>query len=532
MPQKQTCAVTLLEMYKGIAFSPQAALADNISATETIIPVTDISAFPEAPSYATIGTDEGGETILYAAKTDAALSGCTRGIEGAAQAWQSGTTIARNFTNADFADIQKNIRQQKEELYTHTHDAAQVYYRESPLDQALDELAEEFASRMEEIDQDISASYAACAEKGAQLPEVRNSENLPETIESIVIPGSLRISPTSLSLDKDNPVKTIAVTRAGDGAITARSSNAAVASASVNGTTVTVTGKATGTAVITVSVAAGTHHSAPPDQACTVTATFKPVASTTPTAGAAYTSGLSGKGPKNLNEYAEAISNNASITNATSVVYIDDGSAHVKLSTGDQILVPVDSSSYAFRIEGFNHDELTGSTAYGEATATGKAGITLGMVDCLSKLSSVNSTNSNTTSWNNCEIRAKLRSTVKDSMHAAWKNVIKEVYKKTSAGGKSPTIYRTLDDLFLRAEIELLGRTIYSYAGEGSQYAYWAANNNDAARVKKSQNEAVVWAERSPAELYSEVFGSISRTGSPQGNQANGQFGISFCFCV
>ena len=142
--------------------------------------VTDISAFPEAPSYATIGTDEGGETILYAAKTDAALSGCPRGIEGAAQAWQSGTTIARNFTNADFAAIQKNIRQQKEELYTHTHDAAQVYYRESPLDQALDELAEEFASRMEEIDQDISASYAACAEKGAQLPEVRNSERSEE----------------------------------------------------------------------------------------------------------------------------------------------------------------------------------------------------------------------------------------------------------------------------------------------------------------------------------------------------------------
>lgn len=387
-------------------------------------------------------------------------------------------------------------------------------------------------TQIDRLHANVSASYAACAEKGAQLPEVRNSENLPETIESIVIPGSLRISPTSLSLDKDNPVKTIAVTRAGDGAITARSSNAAVASASVNGTTVTVTGKATGTAVITVSVAAGTNHSAPPDQACTVTATFKPVASTTPTAGAAYTSGLSGKGPKNLNEYAEAISNNASITNATSVVYIDDGSAHVKLSTGDQILVSVDSSSYAFRIEGFNHDELTGSTAYGEATATGKAGITLGMVDCLSKLSSVNSTNSNTTSWNNCEIRAKLRSTVKDSMHAAWKNVIKEVYKKTSAGGKSPTIYRTLDDLFLRAEIELLGRTIYSYAGEGSQYAYWAANNNDAARVKKSQNEAVVWVERSPAGSDSESFGSISRTGYPQGNQANAQFGISFCFCI
>ena len=99
MPQVKSKAIALPEMYIGIAFSPQVALGDNISATETVIPVTDISAFPEAPSYATIGTDEGGETILYAAKTDTALSGCTRGIEGTAKAWQAGTTIARNFTD-------------------------------------------------------------------------------------------------------------------------------------------------------------------------------------------------------------------------------------------------------------------------------------------------------------------------------------------------------------------------------------------------------------------------------------------------
>ncbi len=55
MPQK---------MYKGIPFSPQAALADNISESAAVIPVTDISAFPDAPNLATIGTDEGGETIL------------------------------------------------------------------------------------------------------------------------------------------------------------------------------------------------------------------------------------------------------------------------------------------------------------------------------------------------------------------------------------------------------------------------------------------------------------------------------------
>ena len=56
-------------MYKGIPFSPQVALADGIGAGDTTIPVTDISAFPDAPNLATIGTDEDGETILYTAKT-------------------------------------------------------------------------------------------------------------------------------------------------------------------------------------------------------------------------------------------------------------------------------------------------------------------------------------------------------------------------------------------------------------------------------------------------------------------------------
>ena len=98
------------EMYKGIPFSPQAALADNIGEADTVIPVTNIDAFPDAPNYATIGTDENGETILYAAKTDSALSGCTRGVEGTAKAWQAGEVIARNFNSVDLDALQQNIR--------------------------------------------------------------------------------------------------------------------------------------------------------------------------------------------------------------------------------------------------------------------------------------------------------------------------------------------------------------------------------------------------------------------------------------
>ncbi len=92
-------------IYPGMPFSPPATLSDNIGAADTVIPVSDVSAFPAAPNYATIGTDEDGETIKYTAKTATALSGCVRGVEGTAKSWTAGVPIARNFTAADQADI-------------------------------------------------------------------------------------------------------------------------------------------------------------------------------------------------------------------------------------------------------------------------------------------------------------------------------------------------------------------------------------------------------------------------------------------
>ena len=62
--------------------------------------------------------------------------------------------------------------------------------------------------------------------------------------------------------DKKN-TKTFTVTRAGDGKISVKSSNAGIATVSLSGTTVTFTSVAYGSATITVSVAEGTNHTAP-----------------------------------------------------------------------------------------------------------------------------------------------------------------------------------------------------------------------------------------------------------------------------
>lgn len=104
------------ELYPGIAFSPQATLTNNIGAADTIIAVSDVSAFPDAPNLATIGTDEEGETILYTAKTASALSGCLRGVEGAARSWQKGEVIGRNWTAKDHNDLIAVVKELEKEI--------------------------------------------------------------------------------------------------------------------------------------------------------------------------------------------------------------------------------------------------------------------------------------------------------------------------------------------------------------------------------------------------------------------------------
>ena len=86
--------------------------------------------------------------------------------------------------------------------------------------------------------------------------------------------GSLSLSPTSMTLDADNPSKTITVTRSGTGAISAQSGAPDVASVSVSGNKITVTGHENGDVTVTVNVAADSNYNAPAAKTCSVTVSF------------------------------------------------------------------------------------------------------------------------------------------------------------------------------------------------------------------------------------------------------------------
>ena len=94
--------------------------------------------------------------------------------------------------------------------------------------------------------------------------------------------GSLSLSATSVVLNSSAKSKTVIVTRAGDGAISAQTSDASVATVSVSGNVVTIqsVNDKTGTAKITISVAAGTNHTAPGSKTVAVSAEFLPAVGT------------------------------------------------------------------------------------------------------------------------------------------------------------------------------------------------------------------------------------------------------------
>lgn len=96
-------------MYPAMVNSPETTLSAGITIDATTIPLDDASVLLAAPNLATIGSDEDAETILYAGKDGNSLTGCTRGFEGVAKAWNTGDTVFRAFTAYDHRAFKENI---------------------------------------------------------------------------------------------------------------------------------------------------------------------------------------------------------------------------------------------------------------------------------------------------------------------------------------------------------------------------------------------------------------------------------------
>ena len=300
--------------------------------------------------------------------------------------------------------------------------------------------------------------------------------------------GSLSISPASMTLDTTTKSKTIAVTRSGDGTISAVSSNTAAATVSVSGNTVTVTGKANGSAKITISVAAGTNYTAPANKTCAVTVSF--------------------------------LKDNFADNDWSAIIAAcHSGSVPSTWVVGNSKTMTINGASYQVDIIGKNHDTYASG---------GKAPLTFQLHDCYGETKNMNSSNTNSGGWTSCAMRSTHLPAILALMPTEVQNGIREVNKMTSAGSQSATINTTADKLFLLSEIEIFGSVSYSKSGEGTQYDYYKAGNS---KVKNYSGSAHYWWERSPFGSDSTRFCSVTSDGDADYYGASNADGVAFGFC-
>lgn len=347
--------------------------------------------------------------------------------------------------------------------------------------------------------------------------------------------GSLTLNKSSMSLKVGALTGTIAVSRAGDGAITATSSNTSVATVSVSGTTVTVTAKAKGDATITVKVAAGTNHTAPANKTCAVSVTLP-------------TSTLNDNSWQTIREVSDAgQAANYWAVGATKAITINGkvGATTISNLSLNVFIIGIDHNSSK---EGTNRIHFQ----------IGKSGTTdvclcddnHGSNTSTSGAFTMNTSNTNSGGWSSSHMRKTVlgsnstpssptANTLLAALPADLLNVLKSVAKYTDNTGDSSNtsgaVTATTDYLFLLAEFEVQGARTYANQYEQNsqaQYDYYKAGNSKIKYKHNATTTAAYWWCRSAHYDNSGYFCLVNTGGTAHRNGANSSRGLAPGFCV
>lgn len=185
-------------------------------------------------------------------------------------------------------------------------------------------------------------------------------------------------------------------------------------------------------------------------------------------------------------------------------------------NVGDSCNMTIGNETYQIDIIGKNHDDY--------ADGSGKAPLTFQMHTTYATQYKMNGGEYNNCGWVNCLVRtSNAFPALKKVMPAEVVAALKAVTKKTTAGGASSAIDTTEDTLFLLSEIEVQGTRTFSYAGEGTQYAYYKT----AANRKKNR----AWYLRSPRISNTSCFCRTGWSGEADWSVASAVDGIAAGWC-
>lgn len=185
-------------------------------------------------------------------------------------------------------------------------------------------------------------------------------------------------------------------------------------------------------------------------------------------------------------------------------------------NVGNSCNMTINNKTYAIDIIGKNHDDY--------ADGSGKAPLTFQMHTTYATQYKMNGAEYNNCGWKNCLVRtSNAFPKLKQVMPAEVVAALKGVTKKTTAGDASSAIDTTTDTLFLLSEIEVQGTRTHSYAGEGTQYAYYKT----AANRKKNR----AWYLRSPRINSTSCFCRTGWDGDADWSVASEVDGIAAAWC-
>lgn len=352
--------------------------------------------------------------------------------------------------------------------------------------------------------------------------------------------GSLSLNKTSVTLNTDKLSDTVTVTRAGDGVISATSSDTSVATVSINGNVITVNhvNKKSGTATITVAVAAGTNYNAPANKTFTVNAQFLPVSG------------------NELNTYTWAQIKQVSDAGLASTYWNVGDAKQIKVN-GTVKSTAINMDVWAF-ILGFNHNSAKEGTnrIHFQIGKVSKTGNQICFVDAqyanwngtftMNGSTSGNSTNAG--GWNGCTMRTTVlnqnpTSPAANSFMAALPSDLRAVMKSVTkysdnTGGSSnaaSAITATTDYLFLLSEFEVQGARTYASQYEQNsqlQYDYYKAGNTKVFNKHNATTTTAGWWLRSVHAGYTTTFCLVHTDGSPGNYYSGFSYGVAPAFCV
>lgn len=332
--------------------------------------------------------------------------------------------------------------------------------------------------------------------------------------------GSLTLAKSSVTLNISSLTENVAVTRAGDGVISATSSNTATARVEVSGTSVKITGLKAGTAKITVKVAAGTNHTAPSDKTINVTVSLPDTS-------------LANNTPDIIAAAAKS------------------GQAANYWSVGDKVGIAVNGSFgglsynntvYAF-ILGFNHNSsVEGGNSIHFQFGKTAAGVDIAFVNSYGSTSTgfcMNTSNTNSGGWNNSYMRKTICPAFLAALPKAWQNIIAACtkYSDNTGGGSNTASYvtATSDKIWLLSEMEVQGTRSYANSAEANyqkQYDYYRNGNSKVKYQHTATTSACYWWLRSVYASFTNLFCFVYTDGSANSDSAYYSFGFAPGFKV